>query len=92
MRKYRRILAVVFVVAFLVALVPTAWAAQEAININKATVKELVTLKGIGTKTAERIMQYRSDHGPFAKAEDIMNVKGVGQKTYDQNKDRITVK
>ena len=61
------------------------------ININTATKEELVTLKHIGDKIADRIMAYREAH-PFQKSEDIMKVKGIGQKVYDVNKDLIVVK
>ena len=61
------------------------------ININKASVDELLELKFVGPKFAERIVQYRTEHGPFETAEDIMKVKGIGPKVWDANKDRITV-
>ena len=61
------------------------------ININTATKKELVTLKYVGKKLADRIIEYRKAHS-FEKPEDIMKVKGVGQKVFDANKDLIIVK
>jgi competence protein ComEA len=61
------------------------------ININKASVEELTALDGVGSTYAERIVEYREKNGGFDKPEDIMNVKGIGQKTYENNKDRITV-
>lgn len=61
------------------------------ININKACVDELSQLKFIGPKFAERIVQYRTEHGPFEQVEDIMKVRGVGQKALDANKDIITL-
>lgn len=61
------------------------------ININTATQKELVMLKNVGIKLAERIIEYRKDN-PFQKPEDIMKVKGIGQKVFDANKDVIVVK
>jgi competence protein ComEA len=75
------------------ALAPTLWAEEgEKVNINTATTQELTQLKGIGTKYAERIVQYREEHGPFSSAEDIINVPGIGPKTCEVNKDRITTK
>ncbi len=50
-----------------------------------------VTLKGVGEKIAERIIEYRKAH-PFQAIEELMNVKGIGQKLFDKNKDLITVK
>lgn len=61
------------------------------IDLNKATVQELVKLKGIGKKFAERIIEYRKENGNFKKIEDIMNVKGIGQKKFDAIKDLILV-
>ena len=63
----------------------------QKININKASVEELTQLKFIGPEFAERIVQYRAEHGPFERAEDILNVKGIGPKALEENKDRITV-
>ncbi|WP_457551282.1 ComEA family DNA-binding protein [Desulfobacula sp.] len=66
-------------------------AAQGKININTATKKELVTLKFVGDKIADRIIEFRKAH-PFETPADIMKVKGVGQKIFDTNKQLITVK
>jgi competence protein ComEA len=65
-------------------------AAKGKININTATKKELVTMKQVGDKIADRIIEYRKDN-PFEKIEDIMKVKGIGQKAFDANKQLITV-
>lgn len=61
------------------------------VNINKASVDELCELKYIGSKLAERIVQYRTEHGPFETAEDIMKVRGIGQKVWDANKDIMEI-
>ncbi|MCK4486576.1 MAG: helix-hairpin-helix domain-containing protein, partial [Desulfobacterales bacterium] len=61
------------------ALALPLWAEEVAkVNINQASVEELAQLKGIGLKYAERIVEYREKHGAFEKAEDIMNVSGIG--------------
>lgn len=60
------------------------------ININTASADELKTLSGIGEAIAGRIIEYRSSHA-FKSKEDIMSVDGIGSKTYDKIKDRITV-
>jgi len=61
------------------------------ININTAGTDELSLLPGIGPALSERIIQYREDTGPFAAPEDLMNVKGIGQKTYNRISEYITV-
>lgn len=61
------------------------------VNINTATAAELDTLPGIGPAYAGRIIDYRTSHGGFKSPEEIMNVKGIGQKTYDKFKDRISI-
>lgn len=61
-----------------------------AVNLNTATVEELSTLKGIGMHTAEKIIEYRKQHG-FKDAREIMNIKGIGQKKYDKIKDELAV-
>ena len=65
--------------------------AQEKININTATVAELVELKGIGEKTALKIIEYREQHGAFATVDALAEVKGVGDKTLDKIRDQLTV-
>ena len=64
---------------------------QEKVNINTASVEELSTLKGIGEKTAKRIIEHRKKEGPFKTSEDIMKVKGIGEKKFKGIKDHITV-
>ena len=63
----------------------------ELININTASEAELITLPGIGHTTALKIIAYRETNGPFANAEDIINVSGIGPGTYQRIKDLITV-
>ena len=60
------------------------------ININTADASELMKLKGVGEKTAEKIIEYRAQT-PFEKPEDIMNVKGIGEKKFEDIKDHICV-
>ena len=61
-----------------------------AVNLNTASAEELSQLKGIGTSTAEKIVQYRKEH-KFEKIEDLMSVKGIGQKKYDSIKKELSV-
>lgn len=52
-----------------------------SVSLNQATKEELMTLKGVGEKTAEKIIEYRTKQ-PFHSLEDIMNISGIGEKTY----------
>ncbi len=61
------------------------------ININTATKEQLTSLKGVGPAIADRIIEHRTQTGPFKKPEDMQLVKGVGEKIYEANKDKITV-
>ena len=93
MKRWKRFIAMAMVVSFVMALVPVALAEDAGkVNINKASVADLMKLKNIGQKYAERIVAYREKNGPFEKPEDITNVKGIGPKILALNKDRITVK
>ena len=92
MRRYRKVFVMFVAALFMLSVVPIALADEgEKININTAPVEELIKLKRIGPRYAERIVQYREANGPFAQAEDIMKVRGIGPKTYQANKDIITV-
>jgi competence protein ComEA len=66
-------------------------ASTEIINLNTATATQIASLPGIGPKTADLIVQYRQKNGPFKKVEEIMNVRGVGEKSFLKLKSRLTV-
>jgi competence protein ComEA len=69
----------------------TSTATTSIVNINTASAAELDALPGIGAKMAERIVEYRQKNGPFKKVEDLMNVRGVGEKNFLKLKPQITV-
>lgn len=71
-------------------LTPPAFAA-EPLNINEASQAELVTLNGIGQVYAERIVDYRSEHGRFESIDQLAEVKGIGAKTVATIKDEVAV-
>lgn len=98
---------IILVATMMVALFVTGASAQRAaqrgappaskgtvvapLNLNTASVAELETLPGIGRRTAERILEYREKHGGFKKIEELMNVQGIGEKSFLRLKDLITV-
>jgi competence protein ComEA len=61
------------------------------VNLNTATATELEGLPGIGASTAARIIDYRQKHGPFKKVEELMNVQGIGEKSFLKLRSHITV-
>ena len=66
-------------------------AASTPLNLNAASVAQLEALPGIGRATAERIVEYRQKNGSFKKPEDLMNVKGIGEKAFLKLKPYLTV-
>lgn len=66
-------------------------AANEPVDINTADAKTLESLNGIGPAKAAAIVAYREQNGPFATVEDLANVKGIGLRTVELNRDAMTV-
>ena len=63
---------------------------QGTVNINTATLEELQTIKGIGKKKAEAILQYRKEHGAFRTKEELLQVKGIGKKALEAIESQVT--
>ena len=89
MTKPTRIASAMFLTVFFLLSTPPATAQKtsveaqvETIDINSADVEELMELPGIGRAYAERIVEYRKEHGSFERIEDLMNVRGIGEKTF----------
>jgi competence protein ComEA len=61
------------------------------VDINRASVEELIGLPGIGEVTAKRIVEFREQHGPFKRVEDLLKVKGIGEKSFQKLRPSITV-
>jgi competence protein ComEA len=89
----------VFLALSLTSVTLPAWCAAEAqaaakpVNINTADASVLAEgLKGVGQSKAQAIVAYRKEHGPFKSAEQLSEVKGIGDKLVQDNRDRIVVK
>jgi competence protein ComEA len=91
---------VVAAAAAIVLAIPVSIQAQDkpgsakvasTVNLNTATVAELETLPGIGRSTAERIVEYRQKNGGFKKIEELMNVRGIGEKSFLKLKPMIVI-
>ncbi len=61
------------------------------VNINNASAEQFDRLPRVGPKVAQRIVDYRQAHGPFKKVEELMNVKGIGEKTFLKIKGNLTI-
>lgn len=85
MRKSLNIFTLAIVIAALctAAFADNAPASSGVVNINSAGATELQLLPRVGEKAAQRIIEYRTEHGPFKKASDLMQVKGFGAKTFE---------
>ncbi len=69
----------------------TASGTDQKINLNTADVSKLTTLTGVGESKALAIIAYREENGPFTSIEDIMNVPGIKEGTYEKIKDKIAI-
>ena len=70
---------------------PAKAAATTVVNLNTATASQIATLPGIGEKAAQLIVEYREKNGGFKKVEELMNVKGIGEKSFLKLKPLVTV-
>lgn len=70
---------------------PVTPEAPAPVDINTATAEELETLSGVGPVMAQRIIDYREEHGPFSSVDDLLNVSGIGESTLEKFRDHVTV-
>ncbi len=100
MRKNLGILLVVFAIGALAGLpavasqsvAPASGAAvQSRVEINKAPAEELMKLPGIGESTARAIVDYRQQNGPFGSVDDLIRVKGIGEKKLEAIRDLVVL-
>jgi len=74
------------------AKVPAAQIQSAPVNLNTADVQTLARLNGVGEKKAADIIAYREAHGRFNTVEDLLQVKGIGERTLEKNRNLLTVK
>ena len=75
----------------LLLLLSAAAGAAELVNVNAADAEALASgMVGIGPAKAAAIVAYREQHGPFKSVDDLLLVKGIGESTLEQNRDRLT--
>lgn len=89
----RKMIVAVLLVVFvgLISGLNANAAEVQKININTASAEELAQLKGIGQSHAAKIVAYREKNGPFKMPEDLTQVSGIGQKTFEANRELIIV-
>jgi competence protein ComEA len=78
-------------VASLAAETPTANTTIETVHLNQATAEELQALPGVGPALSERIVLYRTEHGPFSGIDQLSEVKGLGQAKLAVFRNRLTL-
>ena len=103
MRRLFVMFAMAFVLAVLVAMPQSVTAQEKAskpkessaavgpLNLNTATAAQLEKLPGIGARTARLIVEHRQKNGGFKKVEELMNIKGIGEKAFLKLKPMVTV-
>ena len=69
----------------------TKAAPAQVVNLNTAPAEQLERLPGVGPSTAARIIEYRQKNGGFKKIEELMNVRGIGEKAFLKMKSQLTV-
>ena len=89
--RHRQLVLLLMLLLAAASVRVAAAAEAEKININTASATELTALNRIGPVTADRIVAYREKHGPFKSVEELVAVRGIGPKTLESFRDRITV-
>ncbi len=90
MKKIATLALIISICFSLVSIQSYAQSSAKKININTATVEELVTLPGIGKSTAEEIVKYRKKNGKFTSVDQLLEIKGIGPSKLNKIKDLIT--
>ncbi len=100
----RKVLCVCVMVMSMLAVAPMSFSStdstgkgsvaaemQTAVNINRASVDELQRIPEVGKTTAERIVAYREEQGPFKDPQDLVKIKGIGSKKFEKMKAYVVV-
>ena len=92
-KKSRFLSSILFLGLLATTLAAAAMAAEgkRVVNINTADAAKLAFLPRVGPAVAERIVDYRKENGPFKSTEDLMHVRGIGEKTYELIKPYVTL-
>ena len=81
------------IITLLTFILVSGLAFAAPVNVNTADASSIAsTLDGVGVIKAKAIVEYRNQHGKFSSLEDLLQVKGIGTKTLDRNRDRISLK
>jgi competence protein ComEA len=88
----KKVLRTLFLLIFVAALcAPTTLLAALSVNVNTASVEQLQQIKGVGPKTAAKIVEYRDTHGQFSSIDELSNVNGIGEKSLAKMEKSITL-
>ena len=93
-KKIYKMLTIVLAFTFLIGGIAPLLSAEQmdTININTATVKEIMKLPGIGKKKAEAVIAFRQDNGGFEDVNDLKKIDGIGKKTFEKIREHIIVR
>ncbi len=90
MMHYKKLTVMIAALLAIFAIIGPGWGQEiEKININEASAQELAKLQQVGPRSAVQIVEFRQKYGPFKLTEELMEVPGIGLRTYDRIKDQI---
>ena len=90
-KHLHRATAVAVALAFAFAALPAAAAGAQSVNVNTATVEQLQLLPNVGPAVAQRIVEHREKNGQFKAAEDLMLVRGIGEKSFEKLRPYVAI-